>query len=178
MKARLSFTVLFLCLFLLAGCVSEKDTEKNVGKDGTQAVAQKESEDMPSFVKEADFDQIDWNKVVTKIGTDGVSDIVGNSNKVGYIGSELQAKKVDKWLWHFFGKSQGSLTVVAYHQETSTKVPILTRGYTTEVAAGAMNGADATMPSNVSLPKSGKWALLVYIDEELFDTLVINVKEK
>lgn len=67
---------------------------------------------------------------------------------------------------------------VAYHQDTSTKEPLLISGYTTEFSGGALYGADATMPSNVSLPASGKWALLVYIDEKLFDTLVISVKEK
>ncbi|SNT29615.1 hypothetical protein SAMN05444672_11336 [Bacillus sp. OK838] len=34
------------------------------------------------------------------------------------------------------------------------------------------------MPSNVALPKAGKWALLVYIDGKLFDTLVMDIKEK
>lgn len=67
---------------------------------------------------------------------------------------------------------------MAYHQETSTKEPLLTSGYTRDFAGGAMNGADSTMPSNVSLPSSGEWALLVYIDEKLFDTLVISVKDK
>jgi hypothetical protein len=76
------------------------------------------------------------------------------------------------------GNTQGKLTVVAYHQESSRKEPLLKSGYTTEFAGGALNGADATMPSNISLSASGKWALLVYIDEKLFDPLVINVKEK
>ncbi|MBY6036955.1 hypothetical protein KUV80_09830 [Fictibacillus nanhaiensis] len=51
-------------------------------------------------------------------------------------------------------------------------------GYTKEFAGGALNGAEATMPSSVSLPLSGKWALLVDIDEKLCDTLVITVKQK
>jgi hypothetical protein len=158
----------------MGGCVPNKEKEN----EEVKPVIQNESNDIPSFVKEADFKQIDWDKMVTKIGSNGNSDILGNPNKVGYIGPDLLTKKIDKWLWHFFGKTQGKLTVVAYHQETSTKAPVLKSGYTTEFSGGALYGADATMPSNVSLPAPGKWALLVYIDEELFDTLLISVKEK
>jgi hypothetical protein len=173
LKVKFSLLVFSLCCLIMSGCVSEKEETMD---EKTQPVMQ--NDDSPSFVSESDLKNIDWNKTVTKIGTNGNSDIFGNPNKVGYVGPDLHAKKIDKWLWHFFGKAEGKLTVVAYHQETSMKRPFLTSGYTRDFSGGAMNGAVATMPSNVSLPSSGKWALLVYIDEQLFDTLVISVKEK
>ena len=175
MKGKI--TIYLVCSLLIVGCASEKVTEKSVDIKA-QTVEKKESDDTPNFVKEAHFKQIHWEKEVKKIGTNGVSDIIGNPQKTGYIGPELQAEKTDKWLWHFYGKPNGSLTVIGYHQETAMISPILISGYTINFGSGAMNGAEATMPSNVSLPKPGKWALLVYIDEELYDTLVINVKEK
>ena len=176
MKIKIPLLAFSLCFFIISGCVSEKEKELEIEK--AQPVLQNESTDTPSFVSETDIKNIDWDRTVTKIGSNGNSDILGNPNKVGYVGPNLHTKKIDKWLWHFFGKTQGKLTVVAYHQETSTKEPLLIDGYTKEFAGGALNGADATMPSNISLPSPGKWALLVYIDEKLFDTLVISVKEK
>ncbi|MFD1359737.1 DUF4871 domain-containing protein [Fictibacillus halophilus] len=173
MKVKFSLLVFSLCCLIMSGCVSEKEETKD---EKAQPVMQ--NDDSPSFVSDDDIKNIDWDNTISKIGTNGNSDIFGNPNKVGYVGPDLQAKKKDKWLWHFFGKAEGELTVVAYHQETSMKEPLLTSGYTRDFSGGAMNGADATMPSNVSLPSSGKWALLVYIDEQLFDTLVINVKDK
>ncbi|MFJ7995276.1 hypothetical protein ACIQY5_24570 [Peribacillus frigoritolerans] len=50
--------------------------------------------------------------------------------------------------------------------------------HVTGVGGGKINGADASLPSNVDLPKAGKWALLVYIDGKLFDTLVMDIKGK
>ncbi|MEH6945119.1 hypothetical protein [Bacillus sp. JJ722] len=174
MKVKILFVMLILCFFVISGC----STNKEQGTEKAQPVIKNQTNDLPSFVKDADFKQVDWSKMVTKIGSNGPSDILGNPNKVGYIGRELQAEKIDKWLWHFFGKSHGYFTIVAYHQETSTKAPILRTGYTTEFAAGALYGADATMLSTVLLPKPGKWALLVYIDQKIFDTLIINVTDK
>lgn len=188
MKSKISFITLFLSLLLFVGCVSDKDTEKGVDKNETQDVSKNETYDIPSyakrFVSEADFKQIDWNRMVTKIGSNGQSDILGNPNKVGFIsglGPEIEAKKLDKWLWHFYGIEQGKLTVIGYHQETKKKEPILNNSWTIAEITGSKNtgdsnGADATTVSNVLFSKSGKWALLVYIDEELYDTLVFDVK--
>ncbi len=42
--------------------------------------------------------------------------------------------------------------------------------------AGPNNGANAHMPSNVSLPKSGIWRLDIYIGDNLFGNIIIEVK--
>ncbi|MFS0781113.1 DUF4871 domain-containing protein [Bacillus sp. 1P06AnD] len=183
MKVHISFILFFsLCIFLMIGCVSEKEVEQGIDKDKTKAIAQKDSNDMPSFVKAAAFVHIDWNKSVTKIGSNGVSDIMGNPNKVGYIGPDLTAGKTNKWLWHFWGKTKGEVTVVAYHKETGTKTSIFKNAdisnWTMSLSFSEINGADSSMASNVMLPKAGVWALLVYVDETLFDTLIIKVKEE
>jgi hypothetical protein len=172
LKAKPALIALSVCLFITFGCVADKE------KGAVKPVTEENENDLPEFVKEADFQGIDWDRTVTKVGSNGTSDIIGNPNKVGYIGPALQPDHVEKWLWHFYSETEGKLAIVAYHQETSAKANILTTGYTTEFSGGALYGADATMPSNVSLPSEGKWALLVYIDEELFDTLVIEVGGK
>jgi hypothetical protein len=172
LKTKSALITLSCCLFITTGCIPDKE------KEVVKPVAAENETDLPGFVKEADFEGIDWDKTVTKIGSNGTSDILGNPDKVGYIGPALQAQHAEKWLWHFFGETEGKLAVVAYHHETSEKASVLTTGYTTTFSGGALYGADATMPSNVSLPKAGKWALLVYIDEVLFDTLVLEAGEK
>lgn len=69
---------------------------------------------------------------------------------------------------------------MGYNQDTSTISPVLSDGSwsRTSIGGGEINGADASLPSNVELPKAGKWALLVYIGDQLFDTLVMDIKEK
>jgi hypothetical protein len=60
-------------------------------------------ESIPGFVQETDFKQIDWDKTVSIIGSNGNCDILRNPNTVGYVGPDLQANKIDKWLWRFWG---------------------------------------------------------------------------
>ncbi|KRF67857.1 hypothetical protein ASG99_13775 [Bacillus sp. Soil768D1] len=106
MKIKMPFVAFLLCLLFISGCESKKE------KEVVQPVEQSKSNDMPSFVKESDIEKINWDRMVTKIGTNGPSDIIGNKNKLGIIGPELLPKKVEKWLWHFWGVSSGKLTIV------------------------------------------------------------------
>ncbi|QQT02660.1 DUF4871 domain-containing protein [Peribacillus psychrosaccharolyticus] len=164
------FIALFICLFVVSGCTS---TTVNPNKISLP-------EDIPNFVTERDFNKIDWDRTTVAFDTGTSSDMVGNKNKLGIIGPELKPNEVEKWLWHFWGIDQGNFTIVGYNQDTSTISPVLSDGSwsRTGVSSGKINGADASLPSNVELPKAGKWALLVYIDDQLFDTLVMDIKGK
>ncbi|MFF5400321.1 hypothetical protein ACFY5J_24105 [Peribacillus butanolivorans] len=174
MKIISLFVALFLCLFVVSGCTSTKVQEpQNQNKLSLP-------EDIPNFVTEKDFEKIDWDRTAIKFDTGTSGDMVGNKNKLGIIGPELKPNEVEKWLWHFWGIDKGELTIVGYNQDTSNISPVLSDGVwsRTGVGGGKINGADASLPSNVALPKAGKWALLVYIDGKLFDTLVMDIKEK
>ncbi|MDQ0272666.1 hypothetical protein [Cytobacillus purgationiresistens] len=86
---------------------------------------------------------------------------------------------VQKWMWHHWGvknPESTKLTVGGFHKETETVHQILIDGWTTELS-GPNNGADAHMPSSVKIPQPGKWAIFLYTDNELFDTLVFNITE-
>ncbi|MEC2058013.1 DUF4871 domain-containing protein [Peribacillus psychrosaccharolyticus] len=170
MKIKSLFIALFICLFVVSGCTS---TTVNPNKISLP-------EDIPNFVTERDFNKIDWDRTTVAFDTGTSSDMVGNKNKLGIIGPELKPNEVEKWLWHFWGIDQGNFTIVGYNQDTSTISPVLSDGSwsRTGVSSGKINGADASLPSNVELPKAGKWALLVYIDDQLFDTLVMDIKGK
>ncbi|MEH7113265.1 hypothetical protein V7124_12885 [Neobacillus niacini] len=165
-----SVAFIFLSVFfLLVGCSTNETVDSKLALP----------EDLPDFVQKSDFEKVDWNRTVTEFDTGTRDDMVGNKNKVGIIGAELKPNKVEKWLWHFWGIDQGELTVVGYNKDTSKITPVLSDGVWSKdgVGGGKIEGADASLPSNVVLLEVGKWALLVYIDGKLFDILVYEVKE-
>jgi hypothetical protein len=130
----------------------------------------------PSFVMVRDFEKIEWNKKAVDLG----NHILGNDNKSGVIGADMPSININqKWMWHLWGieNSTGSkLTVVGFHKETGTVEQILTSGWTIELG-GENNGAEAHAPSSVNVPLKGEWAMLLYVDGELFDILVYDITE-
>lgn len=134
--------------------------------------------DIPSFVTEKDLKNMNWDKIATTFNTSTRSDMVGNKDKLGIIGPELKPNEPNKWMWHFWGMNKGEFTVVGFNRDTLNISPVLSDGMWSRngIGGGPINRADSSMPSNVLLPEAGRWALLVYIDGKLFDTLVIDVK--
>lgn len=148
-------------LFFLIGC-TEKEKEITF------------PEGIPDYVKESDFSSIDWEKKAVPFGDSG---IVGNENKSGVIGAEMPSLNGQKWMWHLWDVDNlGELTVVGYHRESNKVHQILTTGWSTQLG-GENNGADAHAPSSVKIPEKGEWAILLYVDEQLFDILVFDIKE-
>ena len=84
-----------------------------------------------------------------------------------------------KWMWHLWGienTENAELTVVGFHKDTETVHQILVDGWTT-MLGGQNNGADAHTPSSVKIPESGEWAMLLYANGKLFDTLIYQINE-
>jgi len=160
-----------LLLIVITGC--------DLTKVDKESITISLPKDIPSFVTEKDFEKVNWNRTVTEFDTGTRSDMIGNKNKLGIIGPELKPNKTEKWLWHFWGIEEGEMTVVGYNKDTSKITPVLSDGVWSKdgVGGGKTEGADASLPSNVVLPEAGKWALLVYIDDKLFDILVYEIKE-
>ncbi|WP_148359469.1 hypothetical protein [Peribacillus simplex] len=173
MKVKILFTACLFCLFVISGC--DSSNVKDVQNTNEFSLPK----DIPSFVKVKDFEEIDWGRKAIEFDTGERSDMFGNKNKLGIIGPELKPKEVEKWLWHFWGIDSGEFTVVGYNQDTSKISPVLSDGTWSGngIGGGKLNGADASNPSNVVLPEAGKWALLVYIDGKLFDTLVTDINQ-
>ncbi|WP_051405160.1 DUF4871 domain-containing protein [Bacillus cihuensis] len=169
MKIKSIVLIFLSVLFLVGGCSTNETVESKLTLP----------EDIPEFVQKNDIEKVDWDRTVTEFEAGTRSDFVGNKNKLGIIGPELKPNEVEKWLWHFWGIDKGELTVVGYNQDTSKITPVLSDGTWSRdgVGGGKIEGADASMPSNVVLPESGKWALLVYIDGKLFDILVNEINE-
>ncbi|GEN45717.1 hypothetical protein [Alkalibacillus haloalkaliphilus] len=133
-------------------------------------------ENIPEFVREGDFAQIDWDKKAVTFN----NNIVGNKDKSGVIGTDMPSINNDqKWMWHLWGVEEPysiELSVIGFHKGTETVHEILTDGWLTGLS-GENNGADAHSPSTVNIPKSGDWAILLYTNGELFDILIYEITE-
>ncbi|MFJ8235493.1 hypothetical protein ACIQ34_07045 [Ureibacillus sp. NPDC094379] len=167
MKLKSLGLILVCLLFMVFGCSkNEKDKSKLALP-----------EDIPNFVEESDFEQVNWNKKAVMFN----GNIIGNENKSGVIGADMPSLNTNqKWMWHLWGiESLGrtKLTVVGLHRETNSINQVLTTGWTIDDLGGGNNGADAHVPSSVNIPKPGEWAILLYTDEELFDILVFEITE-
>lgn len=157
---------LFMMLFLAAACTSNEIVSKEIRlPDG-----------FPEFVQVNHFETIEWGKRAVKFGEQ--NNIIGNKNKSGVIGADMPSLNNQKWMWHLWGENleNKKLTVVGFHQETKSVHQIFIDGWTKELG-GPNNGADAHLPSSVKIPKPGTWAILLYIDGKLFDTLIYEIKE-
>ncbi len=165
---------ILISIFLVTGCNSKEIPKQQSANNGSLP------KDIPGFVKERHFENIDWNRKVTDFESKTGMDMIGNKDKVGFVGPRLEVNQVEKWLWHFWGVQEGKLTVIGVNKATSNITPVFSDGVWTKdgIGGGKINGADASLPSNVVLKGDGTWALLVYINDQLFDTLVMDVKKE
>ncbi|MED2974252.1 DUF4871 domain-containing protein [Fictibacillus sp. B-59209] len=177
MKRSIFFFILIIVI--LMGCSSVEISKKEeVYKETALPL------EISNTVKESDIKRIEWNKTASTFNTGTRSDMFGNKMKLGIIGPELKTGKIDKWMWHFWGIKEGKLTIVRYNKKSSIVKPVLydvssKKYYWTRDGLGSeVNGADSHIPSNVLLNESGKWAFLVYIDDKLFDILVMDIKQE
>lgn len=173
LKNKIVYVACCLCLFVISGCTSSK-----VVQDSKETERLSVLDNTPSLT-EQDVDEIDWNRKAVEFTTATDDKLFGNENKLGIIGPELKANKVEKWLWHFWGMEKSEATFVGYHRDTSKIKPVLSEGgWSRElIGSSAVNGAEVSLPTNVMLPEKGEWAILVYSDGELFNTLVMEVQE-
>ncbi|MBP2080128.1 hypothetical protein [Oceanobacillus polygoni] len=167
MKRIQLILILFSLLFFMVACISDETVKKELTLP----------ENIPAFVKKTDFEAIDWE---TKAVEFSDRNVIGNENKSGVIGADMPSINIDqKWMWHLWGienPEATNLTIVGLHKETGTVHQIITTGWTISLA-GENNGADAHTPSSVNIPKEGEWAILLYTDEKLFDTLIYEINE-
>lgn len=88
---RKTMMLIFLCLILfVVGCRLDKAVDsKTILPD-----------DIPSFVQEIDFENINWERKVVGFGDRG---IIGNENKSGVIGADMPSLNGQKWMWQLWG---------------------------------------------------------------------------
>lgn len=160
---RITFVFFTILLFSVA-CSSNENRELVL------------PDDIPDVVQLSDFDNLDWGKNAKEFGEHGV---IGNENKSGVIGADAPSLNGQKWMWHLWGienPEETKLTVVGLHQASGTVQQILTSGWMLPLA-GENNGADAHTPSSVQFKEKGKWMIMLYTNDSLFDTLVFDISE-
>lgn len=166
MKIIQPILILFSMLFVLVACTTDETSKETIVLP----------ENIPEFVQKNDFEATNWEEKAVKFGNRG---IIGNQNKSGVIGVDMPSLSNQKWMWHLWGIENTEnieLTVVGFHKETGTVHQILIDGWA-KTLNGPNNGADAHTPSTVKIPESGEWAILLYTDGELFDTLIYEINE-
>ncbi|GEN52277.1 hypothetical protein [Halobacillus faecis] len=100
----------------------------------------------------------------------------GIPDKVAFIDAPWMEGAVQKFMWHFWGSEDeltGPFKVTGTHINTGETVTV----FEAAEIAGPVNGADASLPSNMSLPKSGDWKLQTSMNGEPFGTILVEVKE-
>ncbi|WP_051251517.1 DUF4871 domain-containing protein [Paenibacillus harenae] len=100
----------------------------------------------------------------------------GIEQRVGFIDPGFIAGKGNKYMWHFWEADQkldGKLTVMAVKKGNNQMIGVFD-GFS---LGGALNGADRSVPSSMSLPEAGVWRLLPFVGGKLVDSIVVEVKE-
>ncbi len=148
MKVR---PILFITAILfLSGCADESDAQID------------EFELSPSFaVSETDE-----------------REMVGVEGSVGLLFGDFAAGEPSKQMWHFWGDDLQNklLTVKAFHQETDTEINPFVREEEHRLS-GPNNGADYHLPSLLKLTEPGIWKMDIYLNEEYYDSIVVDVIE-
>ncbi|WLR46446.1 DUF4871 domain-containing protein [Halobacillus litoralis] len=100
----------------------------------------------------------------------------GIPDRVAFIDAPWVEGEAQKYMWHFWGSEDeltGPFKVTGTQMKTGETVTV----FEAREIAGPVNGADASLPSNMSLPESGEWKLETSMDGEAFGTILVHVKE-
>lgn len=97
--------------------------------------------------------------------------VTGDIMSMGYVSSGFTAGQPNKFLWHFFagGELKGPLRVDAVKQGTQDVRSILESNLGGEYF-------NKTLPSTMELPEAGLWRLLVYVNDQFYDSMIVKVK--
>jgi len=184
--------MVLLIAFFLAGCSeNEKTNVSSKPEKSDQASDKSNASSKPEKIIQAAGKSVSW-ELSTEFKSSEGDYLLGEEGKVGLIGPQFEAGKVNKWLWHFWGDEKtiegGDFQVVAIHKETGEKEMALVEN------AGAQNvnkvwsygklfyspngvrGSGSSMPSNMSLSKPGIWRLEISIGNTYFGEIVVDVK--
>jgi signal peptidase I len=108
----------------------------------------------------------------------------GVKGKLGIIAEPFKVGAANKYMWHFWGTKAaltGSLKVEAVEVISGQKKPALMLygnlvwEYPSGPGIGALNGADASLPSTLMLGSPGIWRLDAFIGGHFFGSIFVEV---
>ncbi|MCA0173083.1 DUF4871 domain-containing protein [Bacillus sp. RAR_GA_16] len=171
-----------LMLVTLFGCNDTNETEETINNSVSVNSSKTEEKKPPVNVDKKVIQNIDWE--ISETFNSGSYVMRGVPEKISFIDEPFKKSIVKKYMWHFWGDiPDGNLTVLAIREGGNEIVPALIVPspederfvWTYDSPGGPNNGADAHLPSNLKLDEKGKWALLVYLGEDYFDNIVVEV---
>ncbi|MCH7323285.1 hypothetical protein LZ480_15520 [Solibacillus sp. MA9] len=173
---KLPLSISLLVILLIAGCSQDNKEKTNINSNKVDTV----SEENQQWDLSPEFETSTGEK------------LIGQKNKVGIIEGEFKAGVIEKWLWHLWGDGQtiksGNFKVVAINKDTGEKEKVLITDAGTsnerkvwsygelDYSPNGVRGSDSSRPSNVSFSKVGIWRLEVFIGDERFGSIVVDVK--
>lgn len=104
----------------------------------------------------------------------GDYELVGKEGKLGVLSPGFLAGRPNKYMWYFWGRSEeltGELHITAVKQGEEQVLSLAQAS----LAPYALNGADASMPTTLTLPEPGRWRLMASVDDKLFGSIVVEV---
>jgi hypothetical protein len=150
----------FVSMFIAAGC------QEPVAHDAKKPhPMQKKSES-------------DWG--LSSTFQSGQRTMIGTPKKLGVrceSGAFVEHQTL-KCAWHIWGDrsrlKNASFVVQGVHEGTNQTEFL----FSTTLNDAPNLGADTHTPSNITFSKSGRWRMDVYIDHQLFGSIVVDVKKK
>ena len=162
MFKKVIFTVLIFTISIVAtGCSNDVESAED-------------QENILSGPNESNWD------VSPLFNSDGYT-MIGEEGRIGFIYDDSEVvrfypDKVNKYMWHFWGKDEEfdePLKITATHKKNGGEIIL----FEDLPVSGANNGADRHLPSNFSLPDSGKWRLDAFFGNEFFGSIIVEVYE-
>lgn len=105
--------------------------------------------------------------------------ILGEKDGFGITGSfPLKAKQGNKYMWFYFGEKDiknKSVKVMTYKKGTEELIYLHHGEFKEE---SQVNENEVNMPSNLMFPSSGVWNVLIFIEDEPFGNIVVEVIPK
>lgn len=114
-----------------------------------------------------------WDR--SPVFSSGIYEMTGVENRLGFINYEIIAAQPNKYMWHFWGSDEdlkGELRITALKQNSLEIIDV----FEAKLNPSKLNGADAAIPTTMSLPTSGLWRLMVSIDGQLFGSVIVEVQ--
>ncbi|MEH6943317.1 hypothetical protein [Bacillus sp. JJ722] len=164
-------------LLALVGCSAKNETEETKPKETEQSQNETEfSSGLPEKISEGKaYFSVgrDWKE--SEHFTNGNTMLIVTPNLLGVTFDEdekFYVNKPQKHIWYFWGGDEmfnGTLSVKAFHQDTSEKIELVKE----TPLGGSLNGANNHAPTTMEFTKKGMWALDAYISDKLFGSVFL-----
>jgi hypothetical protein len=115
----------------------------------------------------------------------GVYTLYGTEGKIGILApGGFKANVSNKYMWHFWGTkeelSQKQFKVEAIDLKTgeihqALQIEKMSVWEYSGIGVGPLNGADASVPTNMKFLSSGNWKLNAYLGGHFFGSVVVEV---